>query len=83
MNISALLAEAGLLMLVGMVVVFLFLSLLILAINLLAKFAEAFPDKVVTPAARPISSSTNSNQVSPQVVAAVGAAIKQYKSRNK
>ena len=82
MNISALLAEAGLLMFAGMVVVFLFLSLLILAIKILAKFAEAFPDKVST-AARPISPSQNSNQVSPQVVAAVGAAIKQYKSRNK
>lgn len=82
MNISALLAEAGVLMFAGMVVVFLFLSLLIIAINLLAKFAEAYPDKVTT-SPRPISPSTNSNQVSPQVVAAVGAAIKQYKSRNK
>ena len=80
MNITELLAEAGMLMLAGMVVVFLFLSLLIIAINLLAKFAEAFPDKV-TPTSAPKTPSTNSKQVSPQVVAAIGAAIKQYKAR--
>lgn len=82
MNISALLVEAGLLMLVGMVVVFLFLSMLIIAIKLLAKFAEAYPDPApITPKAPTISN--QSTQDSPQVIAAISAAIKQYKSRNK
>ncbi len=81
MNVSELLAEAGILMLVGMVVVFLFLSMLIIAIKLLTKFAEAYPDPVPTAKApiKPI----NSTQTSPQVIAAITAAVKQYKARNK
>ena len=83
MNISSLLLEAGTLMLVGMVVVFVFLTMLIGAIHLLTKFAQAFPDKVA-PVAKPIApQTTNSNQPSPQVVAAISAAVKQYKARNK
>jgi len=83
MNISSLLLEAGTLMLVGMVVVFVFLTMLIGAIHLLTKFAQAFPDKV-TQAPAPIApQTTNSNQTSPQVVAAISAAVKQYKARNK
>ena len=81
MNISALLVEAGLLMAIGMVVVFLFLSLLIFAINLLAKFAEAFPDKETSSPAPVAPKNNSNNKVSPQVVAAIGAAIKNYKSR--
>jgi oxaloacetate decarboxylase gamma subunit len=84
MNISSVLLEAGTLMLVGMVVVFLFLTMLIGAINLLTKFAEAFPDKETTSAPAKITpQATNSNQTSPQVIAAISAAVKQYKSRNK
>lgn len=83
MNISSLLLEAGTLMLVGMVVVFVFLTMLIGAIHLLTKFAQAFPDKVEQ-APKPIVPQTNnSNQTSPQVVAAISAAVKQYKARNK
>lgn len=83
MNISSLLLEAGTLMLVGMVVVFVFLTMLIGAIHLLTKFAQAFPDKVAA-APKPIApQTTNSNQPSPQVVAAISAAVKQYKARNK
>jgi oxaloacetate decarboxylase gamma subunit len=81
MNVSELLAEAGILMLVGMVVVFLFLSMLIVAIKLLTKFAEAYPDpiKPTRNEIKPISSS----KISPQVIAAITAAVKQYKARNK
>jgi oxaloacetate decarboxylase gamma subunit len=81
MNVSELLAEAGILMLVGMVVVFLFLSMLIVAIKLLTKFAEAYPDpiKPTRNEIKPISSS----KTSPQVIAAITAAVKQYKARNK
>jgi len=81
MNVSELLAEAGVLMLVGMLVVFLFLSMLIVAIKLLTKFAEAYPDpiKPTRNEIKPISSS----KTSPQVIAAITAAVKQYKARNK
>ncbi|GHB66777.1 putative oxaloacetate decarboxylase gamma chain [Psychrosphaera saromensis] len=81
MNVSELLAEAGILMLVGMVVVFLFLSMLIVAIKLLTKFAEAYPDPIKPKRneIKPISSS----KTSPQVIAAITAAVKQYKARNK
>jgi oxaloacetate decarboxylase gamma subunit len=83
MNISSLLLEAGTLMLVGMVVVFVFLTMLIGAIHLLTKFAEAYPDKV-TPAPKPVTTpTTHANQTSPQVIAAISAAVKQYKARNK
>lgn len=84
MNISSLLLEAGTLMLVGMVVVFAFLTMLIGAIHLLTKFAQAYPDKV-TEVAQPISpqTSNNSNHTSPQIVAAISAAVKQYQARNK
>lgn len=81
-NISDLLLEAGMLMLVGMVVVFTFLTMLIFAIKLLAKFAEAYPDNITQTPVR-ITPSTNSNQTSPQLVAAISAAVKQYKARNK
>ena len=84
MNISSALLEAGTLMLVGMVVVFLFLTMLIGAITLLTKFAQAYPDKVDTRAPAKITpQATNSNQTSPQIIAAISAAVKQYKTRNK
>ena len=81
MNVSELLVEAGILMAVGMLVVFLFLSLLIVAIKLLTKFAEAYPDpvKLTRNQINPI----NSNKTSPQVIAAITAAVKQHKARNK
>lgn len=82
MNISELLAEAGILMLVGMLVVFIFLSVLILAIKLLAKFAESYPDPV-TAKRNPIKPTTDASKNSPQVIAAITAAVKQYKARNK
>ena len=81
MNVSELLAEAGVLMLVGMVVVFLFLSMLIVAIKLLTKFAEAYPDPI-KPTRNDIKP-TSSSKTSPQVIAAITAAVKQYKARNK
>jgi oxaloacetate decarboxylase gamma subunit len=80
MNVAELLAEAGVLMLVGMVVVFLFLSLLIVAIKLLTKFAEAYPDPI-KPTRNEIKT-TNFSKTSPQVIAAITAAVKQYKERN-
>lgn len=83
MNITSLLMEAGTLMVVGMVVVFAFLTMLIGAVHLLSKFAQAFPDKTPPPTRQPISNTKHSNQTSPQVIAAISAAVKQYKARQK
>ena len=78
-QIVDLLKESALLMLVGMGVVFAFLSLLIVATNSLARFAnpvnEADAPTVHTP-------SLPANQLSPQTVAAIGAAIHQYRKDN-
>lgn len=80
-GISEALLEAAMLLAVGMVVVFAFLSLLILVINLIASFARRYPE-------------TNSNQgadtkisqspatVSPALVSAITAAIHQYKKNH-
>ena len=83
-SLTQLFVEAGTLMIAGMVFVFAFLGLLVLFINLvLAKLAVAFPDPVV-----PIKTNQKNNKinradtVSPKVVAAIGAAVKQYRQKH-
>ncbi len=79
--------EAGTLMLVGMVVVFAFLGLLILFINLvLAKFAVRFPDAVV-PSRAPSNRKNNNKkavdgEVSPAIVAAISGAVNRYRAQH-
>lgn len=79
--------EAGTLMLAGMVFVFAFLGILIFFINtVLARLAIRFPDPIVTPATRinkkNKSANANSGDISPQVVAAIGGAIKRYRTEH-
>lgn len=82
MNVTETLVEAGVLMFIGMVVVFAFLTMLIFATKLLTKIALALPEQeTATPAPRKIAP-TVSGQPSPQVVAAIGAAVKQYRKKN-
>lgn len=76
--------EAGTLMLAGMVVVFAFLSLLILFITtVLAKLAVKFPDPVA-PTTR--SNKTNkkiaSGEISPAIVAAISGAVNRYRKQH-
>ncbi|MDN4503892.1 OadG family transporter subunit [Alteromonadaceae bacterium BrNp21-10] len=77
-EISELLRESALLMVVGMTVVFVFLIILIGAVNLIgaicAKFPEARPD---TFNGKP--SPVKANGVSSSVVAAITAAIHQHR----
>lgn len=83
--ITAQLGEAGILMGVGMLSVFLFLSLLIVAMSLLAKLVHRFPGTEVQPAGssnRGRVSQKATDKPSPQVVAAISAAIAQHQ-RNK
>ncbi len=80
-NISDLLVEAATLMLTGMVVVFLFLSTLIFLVQLLAKHLPAEIAETHELPSRATPSNTASG-VSPNVVAAIAAAVKQHRQRN-
>ncbi len=77
------LAEAANLLLVGMVVVFLFLSMLIGAITLIAWVNKFLPDEslnTINKQPKPIISTLPKNQgVSPKVLAAISAAIFQHR----
>ena len=77
------LAEAANLLLVGMVVVFLFLSMLIGAITLIAWVNKLIPDESLNTIQNPPKLNnrtlTNNQGVSPKVLAAISAAIFQHR----
>jgi oxaloacetate decarboxylase gamma subunit len=80
-SISSQLSEAGVLMGVGMLSVFLFLSLLIIAMFVLAKLVQRFPNSEglaskSTDAGNPMPQPKS--EPSPQMVAAISAAIIQH-----
>ncbi|MBU2879833.1 OadG family protein [Aliiglaciecola lipolytica] len=79
-SISELLIEAANLMVVGMVVVFVFLTLLIGAVNLIAAINRIFPEEVV-PAhpARTQRKVSNDKSNSSVPIAAITAAVHQYR----
>ncbi|WP_371372934.1 OadG family protein [Thalassotalea aquiviva] len=80
--LSTVFVEALMLLAVGMGFVFAFLSLLIIAINLLAKFSAHFPDEI--PHSKNISNeATVPDVVSSKVVAAISVAIAQYRKEQK
>ncbi len=71
---SQLFSQAAILMLVGMVFVFLFLSLLIFCIRfIITPLGEKYPDQINK------DGNQNDQQTPPQVIAAISAAIKQYR----
>ncbi|MCW8330617.1 oxaloacetate decarboxylase subunit gamma [Photobacterium sp. SDRW27] len=80
-GLGSLLWEAATIMATGMLVVFVFLSTLIFLVQLLAKVAskEATPELKAQPATTVAS---NHNGVQPDVVAAITAAVSQYRQRN-
>ncbi|MEJ6476595.1 OadG family protein [Pseudoalteromonas piscicida] len=82
MDIGSQLLQAGNLMLTGMVGVFVFLSILIFAMRLLANFAAQF--KEVEPSAtRAKATKTISSQGVPQAhIAAISAAVATYRKNN-
>lgn len=80
-DLGSLLGEAATIMATGMVVVFVFLSTLIFLVQLLAKVAP----KDETPEFKPQPASTvasNHNGVQSDVVAAITAAVHQYRQRS-
>ncbi|GAB2709493.1 OadG family transporter subunit [Aliiglaciecola sp. 3_MG-2023] len=79
-SISELLIEAANLMVVGMVVVFVFLTLLIGAVNLIAAINRRLPEEVVPATTvrtqRKVTTDKSSSSVP---VAAIAAAVHQYR----
>ena len=83
-ELSTMLSEAATLLLVGMSVVFIFLSLLIAAINVIAWLCAKYPEpqeRFVSPArAQGVSSSVSRQNISPSTVAAITGAIHQHRN---
>ncbi|WP_372763045.1 OadG family protein [Pseudoalteromonas sp.] len=80
MDIGALLTTAGNLMLTGMIGVFVFLSLLIGFVTLMSKLVSHFSQpELVTPTRTP---SLKAQGVPSEHIAAISAAIAQYKTNN-
>lgn len=89
-DISTLLLDAAILLVVGMSVVFVFLTILIFAIHAIEWISNKLPsgqpdartfsvNQVVTPSQlAPVTSTEN---VSPQVVAAITAAVHQHRNQ--
>ncbi|WP_339685857.1 OadG family transporter subunit [uncultured Pseudoalteromonas sp.] len=80
MDITALLTTASNLMLTGMVGVFVFLSLLITCVTVMSKLVSRFAEpELAMPARTP---SFKSQGVPNEHIAAISAAIAQYKTNN-
>lgn len=81
-NVPELLMEAANLLLVGMSVVFIFLTLLIGAVQLIAYINSILPEEVVeAPSSKPPvrRQTANSDAVGGSTIAAISAAIHQYR----
>lgn len=79
-DIGNLLGEAATLMFTGMTVVFIFLTILIYIVKLMSNLV---PEESPLPTAMPIQNSTIQQTlpaVNPQVVAAISAAVHQYRN---
>jgi oxaloacetate decarboxylase (Na+ extruding) subunit gamma len=85
-DLVALLTESATLMLVGMSVVYLFLSILIAAVKLVSMLCARYPGEEKAPqysGQRVVSrTSSNSAELSPAKVAAISAAVHQFRSAN-
>ena len=76
-NVSSLLQDAALLLVIGMLVVFIFLTILIGAVNLISLICRRFPE--ARPPQHEFKTSSASKELSPAVVAAISAAVHQYR----
>ncbi|MCW8092864.1 OadG family protein [Alteromonas sp. ASW11-130] len=84
--ISTLLFEASTLLVIGMTFVFLFLTLLIAAINLIAAFCRKFPghfhtDPKTTLPQAPLPNTDD--QPDAKTMAVIGAAVHQYRKKHR
>ena len=84
-NISSVLWDSAILLGVGMSVVFVFLTILILAINVIEWACKLIPETEANETPAPIKADPTSQaqaSVSPQVVAAISAAVHQHRQKN-
>ena len=79
--ITDLLYESFWLLVIGMAVVFSFLTMLIGGVKLIEKFCAAFPEQEPTNKHSPSQPLSQNQGVSPQVVAAITAAIHQHRQK--
>ena len=77
MDITESLMTALTLLTLGMTFVFMFLGLLFISINLIAKFVPA--DKPVSAPIRKKPAAKAVNQIEPQIIAAITSAVQQYR----
>ncbi|WP_299022119.1 oxaloacetate decarboxylase subunit gamma [uncultured Photobacterium sp.] len=77
-DLGSLLWEAATIMVTGMVVVFVFLSILILLVQLLAKVVPKEPEQDFHPQTASTVAPDHSG-VTPDVIAAISAAVQQYR----
>ncbi|GEK09338.1 MULTISPECIES: OadG family transporter subunit [Pseudoalteromonas] len=82
MDIGAQLLQAGNLMLTGMVGVFLFLSILIFAMRLLANFAAQLKEAESSTSRQKIAKTASSQGVPQAHIAAISAAVATYRKNN-
>jgi len=79
-NIGSLLGDAATLMITGMSVVFIFLTILVYLVRLMSKLVpEEVPEPIAVPK-KNLKKQSNPSAVSPQVVAAISAAVNQYRA---
>ncbi|ASW80098.1 oxaloacetate decarboxylase subunit gamma [Vibrio anguillarum] len=79
-TIGSLLVDAATLMITGMAVVFIFLTILVYLVRLMSTLV---PEEVPQPIAAPIQHrkvQPNPSAVSPQIVAAISAAVHQHRA---
>ncbi|MFT4940492.1 MAG: oxaloacetate decarboxylase gamma subunit [Paraglaciecola sp.] len=83
-ELADMLTEAATLLLIGMSMVFIFLSLLIGAVNLIAWISAKSPEtqnKIITKqASRNVAGSSTTQNICPSTVAAISAAIHQHRN---
>ncbi|CAH0538595.1 oxaloacetate decarboxylase subunit gamma [Vibrio marisflavi] len=79
-DIGSLLENAATLMITGMAAVFLFLTILVFLVSVMARVV---PKEEPLPTPRTTSSNTNTSQAtSPQIISAISSAVHQYRKRN-
>lgn len=81
-EISTILWDSAMLLMVGMSVVFVFLTMLIGAIHLIEWICNKFPGEESPQSTSPLPAANAASEgVSPQVVAAISSAIHQYRHK--
>lgn len=82
-TLASQLTESALLLVVGMAVVFIFLTLLIGAVHLISAFCAKYPGVQDEPKpVRRVANRSKDEGLSPSVVAAIGAAVHQYRKEH-